>query len=245
MGARVVSPAASRRNGWLARRSAEADGEQPVAPAGHAGEREIEVDLHRHRGGDHVHREEVDGAPDGVFDHPRSGMAVHELAGGCLHRAGQKKGRSFQAETTDGERAGVAGMAGDPCAPVASPGRAGDAPDMVLAPRFHRARDRRRWRRGATGIAWLRARRRLHARTRRREGAPERPPGKGCELRVPGVDRRPRRVMLRANGGFGSGSQRTIRHTACRARQVSGLCRRPSCTAQRFDGASRVRIGRP
>ena len=49
--------------------------------ARHQGELDVEVDLHRHRRGQRVHAEEVDGVGDGVFNDHAARIAVDESGG--------------------------------------------------------------------------------------------------------------------------------------------------------------------
>ena len=74
--------------------------------------------------------EEVNGIGDRVLDHHAPGVAVDELARGCLQLVGQQKGRPLMAQAAHGELADIVGIAGDPDAAVEDHGCAVDAPDI-------------------------------------------------------------------------------------------------------------------
>ena len=78
-------------------------GQEPIEAAGHQGQLQVAVDLHRHRRGQGVHVEEVDPVLDRVLDDHPLGVAADELGGRAMQLVGQEQGRLFVPQVGDGQ----------------------------------------------------------------------------------------------------------------------------------------------
>ena len=77
--------------------------EQAVQAAGHEGELQITVHLHRHRRGQGVHMEEVDTVGNAVLDDHALGVAPDQGGRCSAHLVGNQNGGLFVSEIGDGE----------------------------------------------------------------------------------------------------------------------------------------------
>ncbi len=110
VGAGVDELAEQRPRGLVLMAMANPVGEQAVQGGSHDGELEIDVDLERHRGGQRIHVEEVDGLGDGVLDQHAPGIAVDQPGRRFVHLIGEQQGGLVVPEIGDGDLADGVGI---------------------------------------------------------------------------------------------------------------------------------------